>query len=510
VTEGPSRTLREDVRRTLLRYAPLVGLALAWFGAQAAGLHPPRFMGWLPGSLAIALTGVDLLRASRLPHLLPAGRRFWRLLAVAAFLVAPATNPLTDASLGGRRPGPLLVGAVLFMATALVLVLLALLRLPAAARGRAAWLRLGLDGTTVLVCAATFLWHFVLGPLTETGVDVPALLGMLLLSLLCLLAVLAVVKLILAGTDAVDPLALRVLAGVVLIGALGSAFTPMLGRDPRFSGDADVITTLEAVLAALATVVHRHHAQQVTVARARSQYSVMPYLAIGAIDALLVVSTIRQQADLPIVAGAVAATALVVFRQLLVFHDNHELVTSLREHQRLLRHQATHDALTGLPNRALFNETVDRAFAPGHTDPVAVVLIDLDDFKTVNDTLGHPVGDGLLAEVAQRLRAAVRPGDLVARLGGDEFAIVLPGAGDGEGLEIAARVLSELDAPMVIHGHHLAVDASVGVAERTADDDGQALLRHADIAMYAAKHRGKGRYALYTTSLAIPAPAHAM
>nr|WP_240942603.1 GGDEF domain-containing protein [Planosporangium thailandense] len=265
------------------------------------------------------------------------------------------------------------------------------------------------------------------------------------------------------------------------------------------------MTTLNATIAGLAGVLQYHRAGSGGTARAsRKGYSVLPYLAVAAIDGLLIDVTVHpgDPGSVAVVTGAVVATGIVALRQFLAFRDNAALVVSLREHQRLLRQQATHDALTGLPNRALFNETLEAAFAPGQPVLLTAFLIDLDDFKGVNDTLGHEVGDGLLVEVARRLRAATRPGDLVARLGGDEFAVLLPGTAGHEVFEVASRILAGLDAPVVAHGHHLAVGASLGIAERGADDDPQSLLRHADIAMYVAKRNGKGNYARYTPDLA--------
>jgi diguanylate cyclase (GGDEF)-like protein len=491
-----------DVRRALLINASLFALALAWCATWVAGYRGLTVFNWLPGVVAMMLAGWYLLCASRVAGLDPAGRRFWRRLAIAAFLIAPAASTLAAARMSGREPGPILVIPASVQVLALLLVLWALLRLPVRSRSRGDWFRLGLDAATVLVCAATFLWHYVLEPMIGADVDLGTALGLLVLCLVCLLAVLAVVKLVLAGTDAVDAAALRTLAVVVLIGALASALIPMLSSLGMRGADG-AITTLEAAITALAGVVQYHRAGKAGPAGTarRRGYSVLPYVAVAAIDGLLIAVTLRSGGSIAVVAGAVAATAIVAVRQLLAFRDNAALVASLREAQRLLREQATHDALTGLPNRALFNETLRAVFAPGHAGPLTALLIDLDDFKTVNDTLGHAVGDGLLVEVGRRLRAAVRDGDLVARLGGDEFAVLAPGAAGGQALEVAARILAGLDAPVSTHGHRLQVGASVGVAERVAGDDAQTLLSHADIAMYAAKQRGKGHYACYAPDL---------
>jgi len=176
-------------------------------------------------------------------------------------------------------------------------------------------------------------------------------------------------------------------------------------------------------------------------------------------------------------------------------------VTAHTAAQRALRHQATHDALTDLPNRAQLRDRLARAWAAG--TPPALLLLDLDGFKDVNDTFGHDQGDALLREVARRLRGAVRRGDTVARLGGDEFAVALPGA-DAAGAERVARAIrTALDAPFQVGSHVLPIDASVGIALAPASADGAALdtlLRHADVAMYAAK-RGRLGQQVYDPAL---------
>ena len=161
-----------------------------------------------------------------------------------------------------------------------------------------------------------------------------------------------------------------------------------------------------------------------------------------------------------------------------------------------LRHQAYHDALTGLPNRSLFTERVSEALAGGSAG-TSVLFVDLDDFKTINDTLGHGAGDDLLTAVAERVRACVRPGDLAARLGGDEFGILLE-RDDDAAEQIASRLVEALRVPFVLHGREMQIHASIGIAggssgARTADE----LLRNADVAMYDAKASGRQRYAVY-------------
>jgi diguanylate cyclase (GGDEF)-like protein/PAS domain S-box-containing protein len=166
-----------------------------------------------------------------------------------------------------------------------------------------------------------------------------------------------------------------------------------------------------------------------------------------------------------------------------------------------LTHQAFHDALTGLPNRLLFDDRVNHALERSRRDHLltAVCFIDLDNFKIVNDSLGHKYGDLLVVEVAQRLRACLRQGDTVARLGGDEFALLLEGQRDhDETIVVAERILEFLAKPYDIDGQPVFTSASIGITFADRDPiPGAELIRHADVAMYEAKWRGKGRYEIF-------------
>jgi diguanylate cyclase (GGDEF)-like protein/PAS domain S-box-containing protein len=185
-----------------------------------------------------------------------------------------------------------------------------------------------------------------------------------------------------------------------------------------------------------------------------------------------------------------------------------------RELNEQLHHQAFHDALTGLANRALFRNRVEHALTRRRTpdDSVTVLFLDLDDFKVVNDSLGHEAGDYLLATVAERLQACLRPVDTPARLGGDEFAVLLEEtAGEQGATEVAERILDLLRLPILLErqgggarqavDHELFVHASIGIAISSPGVAADELLRNADLAMYAAKTRGKGCYEIYKPSL---------
>lgn len=172
--------------------------------------------------------------------------------------------------------------------------------------------------------------------------------------------------------------------------------------------------------------------------------------------------------------------------------------------QRSLIQQANHDSLTGLANRAAFHARLEAALArpDRRADILGVLFVDLDDFKDVNDTLGHGAGDELLRVVATRLQAAVRPGDLVARLGGDEFALLLDGVPDpAVALGVAERAVAALALPVEITGTWVHLGASAGLAMRHEGSDPESLMREADVAMYSAKGQGKNRVERYDATL---------
>jgi diguanylate cyclase (GGDEF)-like protein/PAS domain S-box-containing protein len=170
-----------------------------------------------------------------------------------------------------------------------------------------------------------------------------------------------------------------------------------------------------------------------------------------------------------------------------------------------LAHQAFHDPLTQMGNRALLTDRLQRALAQARRDrtPVALLFVDLDDFKKVNDSLGHGAGDQALLQVAERLRGCVRPGDTAARLGGDEFAVLLEGHKDPTTVEkVAQRLLESLRRPLSLAGEEVFLTASVGVAvAATGDARAEDLLRDADFAMYGAKQGGKDRLQVFEAGL---------
>ena len=187
-------------------------------------------------------------------------------------------------------------------------------------------------------------------------------------------------------------------------------------------------------------------------------------------------------------------------------------ITQARQVQTELARQATHDALTGLPNRVQFLHKTAEAIERSRTtrSPVAVLFIDLDRLKHVNDTIGHAVGDQLIITVSRRLQAATRPSDLVARISGDEFVVLCEGILDEQvALDVAERIRTAITGSMIVQGVEIEAGASVGVAMATEDllatesatDAAVTLLRSADTAMYRAKQRGRGRSELYSDEM---------
>jgi diguanylate cyclase (GGDEF)-like protein len=258
-------------------------------------------------------------------------------------------------------------------------------------------------------------------------------------------------------------------------------------------------------LAALVPPPQARPAEQAT--RSFPVIGLLPYLPVTA--ALLVVVSSRlegqptPQAEL-LVAGSLVV--LIMTRQYVALRQNWRLGNQLAQREQQLRFQAFHDGLTGLANRALFRDRLEHAVDLHARDlrPVSLLFLDLDDFKVVNDTLGHAAGDQLLIRVAERLRGLTRAGDTVARLGGDEFAILLEDGADP--FASAGRIVDALRTPFDLDHQHVNTGVSVGVVELTPSDSrvgADELLARADTAMYAAKRSGKARIVGHTAGMSL-------
>jgi diguanylate cyclase (GGDEF)-like protein len=486
----------------LLRLAGgLMAVAVVWFAVNVVTPVGPAMLLWLPIPLGAAVLTAVFWRTSRSPDLPPPTRRFWRQLTGVVVLVgvastAQAIEVLAKPELGGTYTGPVMLT---LDGAAMLLIIYALYRLPLGAQTLGEQVRLVLDASTVMLATAVFMWHFQTRPVLGTGNN-GALIASLALTVLSMVAVFAVAKVMLAGYTFIDGKGLRLLAVAMFIGAMAPASQPLLATvDPRLSA---MQVGIPAVFFFGAWAGER---QRVTTSGPRGRgapeerrrsFSVLPYCAVAAVDVLLIYVSWFDRADEAVVVGvAVLLTALVVLRQITAFRDNGQLL-------RRLNHGATHDALTQLPNRVYFHSRLQKAVSGPGDRPVAVALIDLDDFKEVNDTLGHEIGDLLLIAVAQRLNGCVRAEDTVARLGGDEFVVVLEGADPAAADLAAERMIEALRPPVTADGHELSIRASIGIADGRTGDEPSVLLRRADIAMYAAKNVSGTAYLHYRPEMA--------
>jgi diguanylate cyclase (GGDEF)-like protein len=307
------------------------------------------------------------------------------------------------------------------------------------------------------------------------------------------------IKVAFAGAGQLDRRALNILSAGTALAAPSGAITPFIADRPYLSTTfvAIAVTMLGTMLAA----DQQRTAAVSTAQRPTSRrVSVLPYVAVAGMNAVLiaVVAPLGGEALLLSLIGA-ALTSLVVVRQVLALRENTQLLgtvdASLRElrtYQDRLDHQISHDMLTEIANRSSFTERVTAQLEAGR--PFHVALLDLDDFKVVNDRLGHGVGDGLLKAVSRRLGERLRPGDTVARLGGDEFTLLLAGRTADETTTLLRDLLEAVRQPLMLDGHDLTVRISVGITSAQPGDNPDELLRRADVAMYAAKSAGGGRW----------------
>ncbi|GAA0809891.1 putative bifunctional diguanylate cyclase/phosphodiesterase [Spirilliplanes yamanashiensis] len=508
----------EQVQR--LRVTPVLAgavLAVAWTAAYCvvngtATVLPP-ILGWPGASLATLMAMIGCLRVTRSPKLTEATRRLWLHLSIVTGLVVVATVSNAYDSAAGpyaptQQPGPVTAAGYV---TAMFAVLWALLRLPVGPRRRSGRLgRFLLDAGAVVICAgvAAFFAATRSGDAwtTSTRLLVPVV-GFVVLGLV---VALAFTKVAISGFGDVDRWSIRLLAGATLAGGVASGVSPSLVvGEPQLNSAMLAIPGVMCVVAFAADRQWRA-AGVPQPPRVRRPYSLVPYAAVAATDGLLlVVAAEAGPTTLVVAAAVVALTALVVVRQVLALCHNRRLLdrvdanlVEMNRYQAELTHRANHDALTGLPNRALYEQESQRMLdGLAQLGTLGVALIDLDDFKAVNDRLGHTVGDMLLVGVAQRLRECLRRFDIVARLGGDEFALLLPGLSGTEAAAVLDRVQAALARPVHAAGHDLLIRASIGLAEARPGLEAAELLRRADLAMYAAKERGKGRYAVYDAEL---------
>nr|WP_296076525.1 GGDEF domain-containing protein [uncultured Actinoplanes sp.] len=417
-------------------------------------------------------------------------RRFWLVLTAVGVVfttgdtiqaVLAVLDPAHTSTTGGTAQ-------TACFATGLVAVVTAMLVHPHPDRTGRERLAFWLDSATLLVGGGVIGWCFAGSP------DNPDIFGTIVATGVSITGTFAAVKMMLSGNAPMNKLAAFPMLASALIMSIGVLMAPLASTStgPLVYAVRFLPSLLIAAGPRIQEIV-AHHQEAPFGERRRKPYSLLPYGSMAiAFGTLIIILPYGVNARLwGVVAGLALICALVAARQLVAFHDNTALIGRLREHEARLRHQALFDGLTGLANRTHFHERAASVLAGD--GPVALLLIDLDGFKAVNDTLGHAAGDALLVAVADRLRESVRGADLPARLGGDEFAVLLHGSLD-DAEQTARRILSGLRTPVPIGGLDVTANASIGVAAASPGSDVESLLHDADLAMYAAKSGGKGTY----------------
>jgi diguanylate cyclase (GGDEF)-like protein len=434
----------------------------------------------LAAALALAVHGHSATGRTRLA---------WWLLGGAIGLSAYAH---LDPGLGALEPATL-VARVLVV----VLAVGALVAFPGSSRSWSGWLLLGLEGWLLGGALFAVVWLVFVSP--ERLVAPPA--GFLLSCLWVLVdlvvtgALVALVRRIPAHRRA-GAVALAVATALICAGDLGLA---LAGTDAaRGAGLYVGAVTGAVVLIAFAPWIDIDPFRRVDDGLRGSSVVRAPFLiACSAIVIVVLAWAGGRPSDLLLAGVVVALLAAMVASQVLLGLENARLVDQVSHQADLFRDRATRDLLTGLPNRGEFTGRVEMALTSASRGRVAVLFVDLDGFKDVNDSYGHAIGDELLVEAATRLSGVVRESDVVARFGGDEFVALLQNCSNDEALDVAERLRGSLSEPYHVSGHEVVVSASIGLARPGGDDDAEAALRNADLALYSAKEGGRDRVAVY-------------
>ena len=392
--------------------------------------------------------------------------------------------------------------------------LLAILLLPRQSRSPSSRTRIVFDVVIAMIGVVTFSWYFVLGPSIMYGAD--SMLGRLVGTLYPLSTLLLIFCLILLtvrnNQRAMRPVTHLLFLAFAVITITNTIYNFQQLHDLYMTGSlldlgwplgylllglaARVFYLLPQPQAAAQTEDNERTAEQNTPWQILIPYAWVPTL--GILLFFIWRSGDHSTLVMGVVAGAVVLLSLVLVRQVVAVRELHALYINndaLATANMQLEIQATHDALTGLPNRSFLQKRLEQEAQIAHESnvPAALLLLDLDRFKEVNDTLGHPVGDLLLQKIGHRLQNHLRPTDLIARLGGDEFAIVLPATDTDGAIHTARTLIGALDKPILVKGHAFSIGGSIGIALTPEHGfDVTTLLRCADVAMYVAKRSQSG------------------
>src|SRR5919198_366358 len=437
---------------------------LAFFGFYFAGAGSDHARTWLTDFAYIPfdVMAVPLaLRAARHPALDRRTRLAWRILA-AAFGCQLFANTVwwwMEAVQGGSPPFPSLadVGYVAFIPV----LLAGLLAFPGRPVSRQERYKIALDTATVVAGGFMVLWYLVLGPtVTEGGAGFLAIATSVAYPVGDLVVLFGIAKVLLRGPAESSRRPLQILVVGLVLFVVADVYYGYVGLHDGFIGGSwpDLFWLSANYLFAVSAAEQHLRAEhpEGDVRRARSWHvNRLPYVGVALGYGLLLLIA-RGQRLYPLgglLIGAIVLTVLVVLRQITALRENHALVVT--------------DSLTGLTNRAQLRATLDRALLRGRRGDrrVAVLLLDLDGFKQINDTLGHETGDDFLVGFAEVLRGCVRAGDTAGRLGGDEFAVIIDQvSGSEDAVVVAQRILARLREPITVGEHSLPIRTSVGIA----------------------------------------------
>lgn len=467
--------------------------------------------------------------------------RVWACFAIAktmafiGYLISIASRP------SGTPPSP----AEAFYLLEYPLTILAVLLLPARKQSVQEILKDTIDITIILLVAVLIYWNFILGPMVHNLARQPFFTSLVYLGVpisdLLLLGALLVAIIRLVNYPGYRPLLFLVCGIAALIFADGLyTYSTIQNSFPLTNGGIDAAYGLSYFLTGLAAVFQLQNIRATGKPTSQAPFNdfsqkfvtYLSFVWVLVVFAMLAhrIYYVLPMSLLDLVIAAACVTALVILRQMINLNENdrlsHSLETALQQvrtqaielettnHEmkaeiverlkveQRLTHDALHDALTGLPNRSLFLDHLEHANNHLKREPdyhYAVLFLDLDSFKLVNDSLGHVMGDQLLVKIARLLSNLIRSTDTVARLGGDEFVILLENFHQSVDIEnTAKRLLEELNQPIDLDGQRIFITASIGIVKNLESYEyPEDILRDADLAMYQAKSRGKARYEIF-------------